>query len=516
MRPHPPRLSFPQPLDKAALSVMAVAGLLTLLLLWGGDRTYAQVRYFTWQNRDIGAEDRAFILSFNRLMDWSSVEAHLKIEPPLAGKASWSGRRFAYTLTEPIPYGQTFQLSLDNAVSVPQGKPMQAFQGQFRSRDRVLVYLGSGVEEGRLILYNLTLQQKTFLSPLNLRVFDFQPYPAGDRILFSAGERGEQMGFDPQLYTVTTGLHFNAPDSTPRQPRPIGELSLILDNSEYQNLRFQLANDGSKIVVQRVNRLQPMDSSLWLLDENFQPRRLNQAAAGDFRIAPDNQHLIIAQGQGLAIVPLVPGQEETAFDFLPQYGMVLDFSRDGRKVAVVKFNPNFSRSLYVVNIFGTHEELLTVNGSIIAAQFDPKGDYLYVILTRIEGEGTYREVPYLGLFDLKTKQLYKLKDFDPQQDLYLSLAPDGRTLAVDYAEGRSTPAVIDNSDLYGETAPEVADTDPLAALPSPDLGETPSPPEQVPPQQHQIWLFPLELNQDKMTVGMPEPLAPGLQARWLP
>ncbi|MCI3280668.1 hypothetical protein L5470_06705 [Synechococcus sp. PCC 6717] len=512
----PSRLPFPQPLDKAALGVMLVAALFTLLLLWGGDRTHAQVRYFTWQNRDIGADDRAFILAFNRLMDWSSVTQHLRIEPPLAGKASWSGRRFAYTLTQPIPYGQTFQLSLDEAVSVPQGKPMQAFQGQFRSRDRVLVYLGSGVEEGRLILYNLTLQQKTFLSPPNLRVFDFQPYPAGDRILFSASERGEQMSFDPQLYTVTTGLHFNAPDRPRRQPRPIGELSLILDNSDYQNLRFQLANDGSKIIVQRVNRLQPMESSLWLLDRNFQPRRLNQAAAGDFRIAPDNQHLIIAQGQGLAIVPLVPESKETAFDFLPQYGMVLDFSRDGRKVAVVKFNPNFSRSLYVVNIFGTHEELLTVNGSILAAQFDPRAEHLYVILTRIEGDETYREVPYLGLFDLKTKQLYKLKDFAPQQDLYLSLSPDGRTLAVDYAEGHSTPDTIDNSDLYGDTAPLEGSPDLLGELPTPDTGEAPPRSEQPQPQQHQIWLFPLELNQDKITVGMPEPLAPGLQARWLP
>ncbi|WNC22075.1 hypothetical protein RHG98_11905 [Thermosynechococcus sp. PP22] len=511
MRSH----SFPQPLDRAALSVFLVALVLTLLLLWGGDRTQAQVRDFTWQNRDVGSDDRAFILAFNRLMDWSSVAAHLKIEPPLEGKASWSGRRFAYTLTQPIPYGQTFKVSLEDAVSVPQGKPIKPFQGQFRSRDRVLVYLGSGVEEGRLILYNLTLQRKIFLTPANLRVFDFQPYPAGDRILFSAGQRGEQMGFDPQLYTVTTGLYFNAPETPRRQPRPVGEISLILDNSEYQNLRFQLANDGSKIVVQRVNRLQPADSSLWLLDENFQPRRLNQAAAGDFRIAPDNQHLIIAQGQGLAIVPLEAGNGESDFDFLPQYGMVLDFSRDGRQVAAVKFNPNFSRSLYVVDIFGEHRELLTINGSIIAGQFDPKGEFLYAILTRIEGEGSYREVPYLALFDLKTKELFKLKDFDPQQELYLSLAPDGRTLAVDSVEGREMPDVVDNSDLYSETAPVNPSPSDLAELPT-DPQAPPPPPRQLSPQQHQIWLFPLELNQDKIAVGMPEPLAPGLHARWLP
>lgn len=516
MRSHSWPLPFPQPLDKAALGVMLVAVVFTLLLLWGGDRTHARVRYFTWENCDVGAEDRAFVLAFNRPMDWSSVEQHLKIEPPLEGKASWSGRRFAYTLTQPIPYGQTFQISLENAVSVPQGKPIQSFHSQFRSRDRVLVYLGSGVEEGRLILYNLTLQQKIFLSPPNLRVFDFQPYPAGDRILFSASERGEQMGFDPQLYTVTTGLYFNAPGMPRRQPRPVGELSLVLDNTDYQNLRFELASDGSKIVVQRVNRLQPTDSSLWLLDSNFQPHRLNQAAAGDFRIAPDNQHLIIAQGQGLAIVPLVPNAKETAFDFLPQYGMVLDFSRDGQKVAVVKFNPNFTRSLYVVNIFGSHEEVLTVNGSIIAAQFDPTAKYLYVILTRIEGEGTYREVPYLGLLDLKAKQLYTLKDFEPQQDLYLSLAPDGRTLAMDYTQGQPTPDVIDNSDLYGETMPSVGNPDLLADLPRAEPAQEPPPPSPAQSQEHQIWLFPIELNQGKITIGVPKPLAPGLQARWLP
>lgn len=511
MSPHP----FPQPLDRAALGVFFTAVVLTLLLLGAGDRTQAQVRDFSWQNRDVGAEDRAFILSFNRLMDWSSVVEHLKIEPPLEGKASWSGRRFAYTLKQPIPYGQTFKVSLEGAVSVPQGKPMKPFQGQFRSRDRVLVYLGSGVEEGRLILYNLTLQQKTFLTPPNLRVFDFQPYPAGDRILFSAGERGEQMGFDPQLYTVTTGLSFNAPDAPRRQPRPAGEISLILDNSEYQNLRFQLANDGSKIVVQRVNRLQPADSSLWLLDEHFQPRRLNQAAAGDFRIAPDNQHLIIAQGQGLAIVPLDSGNSKSDFDFLPQYGMVLDFSRDGRQVAVVKFNPNFSRSLYVVDLFGEHRELLTIHGSIIAGQFDPKGEFLYLLLTHLEGEGNSREIPYLALLDLKTKALFKLKDFDPQQELYLSLSPDGRMLAVDSVEGRTMPEEVNNSDLYSDTAPLNPNPNALAELPG-NPQASPPPVHQLPPQQHQIWLFPLKSDPDKVVVGMPEPLAPGLQARWLP
>jgi hypothetical protein len=45
-------------------------------------------------------------------MDPVSVEAKpLTLDPPLPGKVSWAGRRMAYTLTEPLPYGESFTLS---------------------------------------------------------------------------------------------------------------------------------------------------------------------------------------------------------------------------------------------------------------------------------------------------------------------------------------------------------------------------------------------------------------------
>jgi hypothetical protein len=39
-------------------------------------------------------------------------------------------------------------------------------------------------EKGRLVLYNLTRQQKTILTPANLTVMDFKLYPKGIEFCF--------------------------------------------------------------------------------------------------------------------------------------------------------------------------------------------------------------------------------------------------------------------------------------------------------------------------------------------
>ncbi|WP_445172776.1 hypothetical protein [Microcoleus sp.] len=45
------------------------------------------------QNKQVGARDTAFILTFSRPMHRVRPEANLHVEPPLAGKISWSRRR---------------------------------------------------------------------------------------------------------------------------------------------------------------------------------------------------------------------------------------------------------------------------------------------------------------------------------------------------------------------------------------------------------------------------------------
>jgi hypothetical protein len=128
-----------QPIDRIALAFMAGLAIVTLILLWSGDRTLPQVRDFNWQDRNISAKDTAFTLTFNRPVDRTTVEKQLQIKPPLPGKISWSGSKLAYTLANPAPYGHTYQVSLEGAreaIGNKSGKEIVPFQGQFRTPDR--------------------------------------------------------------------------------------------------------------------------------------------------------------------------------------------------------------------------------------------------------------------------------------------------------------------------------------------------------------------------------------------
>ena len=299
--------------DRSGSIVLIVAlSLLIGMLLLSGEHASARVRDFSWQDKQIGADDTAFTLTFSRPMDHASVESNLRLEPPLQGKVSWAGRRMAYTLGTPAPYGTTFQIQLQNARDRfgRDGSSMQPFTGQFQTHDRVFAYIGvSGEEAGRLVLFNLNQQQKQILTPQNMVVLDFKPYPLGDRLLFAATPRATQPAAltDQQLFVVTTGVHVQSPNQLDAQPSskqtataiaPIGQVDLVLDNKDYQNLKFDLSPDGSKIVVQRVSRSNPNDFGPWLIQADVPPQPLKGEPGGDFLITPDSQSLAIAQVKG--------------------------------------------------------------------------------------------------------------------------------------------------------------------------------------------------------------------------
>jgi hypothetical protein len=441
-----------QPLDRAAILTMLVLGALIVLMLLSGDRSAPRVREFNWQDKQIGGEDVAFVLTFSRPMDDASVERHLKIEPPLPGKTSWAGRRMAYTLTAPAPYGTTFRVKLQDAQDRftqmgPNRAKMQPFAGTFQSRDRAFAYIGTEPgEAGKLILYNLTKQEKLPLTPPNLEVTEFKPYPAGDRILFAATARTTPpQGFAEQkLYTVTTGISYATPPAPglgapePTAAKSAGQIELLLDNPDYQNLKFDLAANGQVIVVQRVNRKNPTDFGPWVIRPDAPAQPLdNKQPGGDFLITPDSDSLAISQGQGLALLPLRP--QADPLNFLPKFGMVLGFTKDGSTAAMVKFNTDYTRSLFIVNNQGIQKEVFKTTGSILKAQFSPDRQTLYCLLTNLLPGAAYREQPYLAAIDLKTAltasnpdtALRPLMLLPPQRDLQMSLAPDGLALLFD-------------------------------------------------------------------------------------
>lgn len=468
----------------------------------------ARVRDFSWQDRQVGAEDSAFILTFSRPMDHISVEENLQIDPPLFGKFSWAGRRMAYTLESPAPYGQTFEVKLDKArdrfSQADAVGGIQPFTGQFHTRDRAFVYLGvDGDEAGRLVLQNLTRREQKILTPENLVVMDFKPYPEGDRILFSAIERSSEAQrrlADQQLYTVTTGIQIEAPAlgfaeaptrPTPTSPQPAGMVELVLDNQAYQNLKFDLSPNGETIVVQRVNKQNPSEFGLWLLQGNNPPQPIETEPGGDFLIAPDSQSLAMSQGQGMAILPFESGAEP--LDFLPKYGVILSFAKDGTAAAMVRFNRdpnNPTRSLFYVTNQGNEKELLETDGSILQAQFDPAKQNLYSILSRRIPGDTYAEQPYLSAVNLETSQVVDLLKLPIQQDIHMSLSPDGLGILFDQVVS-STSNTADGV-IRGRDGKAITSS--------------------------QLWFLPLAIDQKGMPLVVePEKLEiAGLKPQWLP
>ncbi len=432
------------PIDRISLLLIFILSLVIGLLIWSqkscGTNCFLhvgpKVSYFSWQDKQIGAEDTAFILTFDRPMDRRSVEENLALDPPLPGKISWAGRRIAYTLNAPAPYGIKYRVKLEQATArlTGENEPVEViepFVGKFSTRDRAFAYIGSqGERQGRLTLYNLTRKKKTIITPPNLVVLDFKPYPKGDRILFSAADRSsatEELQ-DLKLYSVTTGINHNSSGKL-----AANKVELVLDNKNYQNNDFQLSQDGHIIVVRRVNRNNPEEFDLWMLKDKGKPQPLN-VRGGEFLITPDSQTLAIAKGEGIALLPLKPGANP--LDFLPKFGRVLSFSRDGRAAAMVNYNTDnaklkYTRSLFYVNNQGIQKELLNVEGSILDCQFDSDATHLYCLLTQLLEGDEYRERPYLAEIDLKTSAVLPIIAWPNYQDIQISIAPDGLGILFD-------------------------------------------------------------------------------------
>jgi hypothetical protein len=208
-------------------------------------------------------------------------------------------------------------------------------------------------------------------------------------------------------------------------------------------LKFDLSANGDRIVVQRSARQNASETGLWQIRGADPPEQIQLANAGDFLIAPDSETLVAAQGKGLALVPLEKQSQaatDKPLDFLPQYGMVLNFARDGSAATMVKFNTDYTRSLFLVSNQGNPRELLRTSGSILSTSFTAQRDTLYCLLTRLVTGKDYQEQPFIAKIDLKTGQPSELLTLPIQRNVTLSLAPDGSQLLFDQGTAAASDA----------------------------------------------------------------------------
>ncbi len=459
-----------QPLDRVAPLVMFGLTVVIVAMLIFGSQALPRVRNFSWQNQPVKADDVAFLLTFTQPMEPDSVEQNLNIEPKLSGKFSWAGRRMAYTLDAPAPYGETFKLSLPTAEALSGPTGFEAFEGTFRSRDRAFVYIGVGGEEtDRLVLFNLTKKEKTLLTAANQTVLDFQPYPGRDRILYSAVDSAVTSDrlASAQLYTVTTGLDSTAQspawqfwrkNTLPEAETEAGITELILDNSEFQNLKFDLSADGETIVVQRVSQENPSNFGPWVIRAGEDPRKLKTEPGGDFKIAPDSVSLLLQQGRGTAVIDLEPEttaaeSEALLLDFLPEYGLTLDIATDGASAALVNFNQDdpedrFTQSLYWVSNRGDEKLLLQTNGAILSAQFNDNNQILYCLVNRLlSSENTGEDYDNEALIGRDRTEA--VENFDENNSQFQS---ENQSLENDLEDSETEIDLANNDELaQGET-----------------------------------------------------------------
>ena len=152
-------------------------------------------------------------------------------------------------------------------------------------------------------------------------------------------------------------------------------------------------------------------------------------------IRPDSKSMVISQKQGLAIVPLKP--EADPVEFLPKYEQVLGMARDNSAAAYVKYNSDFTRSLFILDNQGAEQEILRIPGSIIGVYFDPRKDKgsqvqrLYCLLAQRLQTESYKEQPFIAAIDLKKEGTRLVGTIKPllvlpnQLDTQISYLPTG-------------------------------------------------------------------------------------------
>jgi hypothetical protein len=430
---------FPQPLDRWVAGITLCNLAIGVILVVLGNHTAPYVRDFNWQQQRVGAQEVQMVLTFNRPMDPVSVEEHLEIQPPLPGRMRKLGRRFFWTLTEPAPYGQTYRVRLQAAVD-ERGQPMaQPFEGEFRTPDRQLLGISTEpAQRGRMFLFNLETGAATLLTPAGVKVTQMQPSADGRFVYCFATATNLQ---HQDLYRL------DLEDLSSR---------LLLDHQGYQNLRFQVSPTGELVVAERIplqrDPMAAVQTELWIQKTSrdpFERLELDTAVGGDFFISPDESSLLISQGQGVGIVPLHP--RAAAESFLAQFGQTLAIRPDGAFGALLRFNPDYTRSLSIVSNTGNSEEILRTQGSILKGAFSPRAPIFYALVSEVShvsgaehysvGEvamdsPSYTESPRLLAITLGTEagNVVEVVRATYPVDLDFSISPDGRMLAYTLLE----------------------------------------------------------------------------------
>jgi hypothetical protein len=203
-----------------------------------------------------------------------------------------------------------------------------------------------------------------------------------------------------------------------------------LDNKGYQNLNFDLADDGSNIVIQRINRQNQVENNLWVISTSGKARSLG-IQAEQFMISPDGKSLAIVEGRGISLNPLTP--DAKPLEFYPGYNKILGFVPDRDLKLMVKINEDRTESLFVVADPNTNRELFKSNSSILECKLEPRQETSIFCIKSLYSleQGQYQEEIYLAVIDLTTGESFPLLALPNYRDVTMNLSSDGIALLFD-------------------------------------------------------------------------------------
>jgi Tol biopolymer transport system component len=402
----------------------------SMLLL--GDQTKPQVKNSNLTDQKLRPEKAQMLFTFNRPMDRASIQRGFTLNPPVMGKFSWSGKRFAFTPASPLVYGQKYDLRVTGKDQI--GKAMVPFKSTITTPARKFFYIGTeGSEKDHLIAvdFDFDRKQQQQLTPDNQIVLKFIPHPDGNKLYYLAFRPEDKTGLSEQDYQSLYEVKFAQPDKPSSQA--------IADFKQWSNIDFTLSPDGKNLLIQRLKKSSTPEFGLWLLDTNesnldWQPFYYSQLS-GAISFTPDSGALAGIDSGGLVIAPLsTEKRNKPQPEFITGYAQFFDFSADGQSALVSRYTAAFRSELVILRTNGQVRKLITTGAILSQAKFDPLGQYIYVILLFEPKRVEDREHYQLVRFDLKTG---KQKELWNQMDRNLNafdLSPDGKYILAEHAK----------------------------------------------------------------------------------
>ncbi len=97
---------------------------------------------------------------------------------------------------------------------------------------------------------------------------------------------------------------------------------------------------------------------------------------------------------------------------------------------MLKYNSDFTQSIFLVTNQGLQKELIRTAGEFINCQFDPRTPQLYCLLTKRKPGKDFSEELTFEAIDLQTFAVKPLLVLPDQVEIKMSLSPDGLELLL--------------------------------------------------------------------------------------